>query len=117
MITFEQAKTLTEGQEVYFIYKSKIKEAKITSLTVFEAGKSPRITENNCRICYKVKGGTVEQVDWATERYTAHKLYLTKEEVAKDLITELSDKMMELEERLMAYQQKINEAKKFGGLS
>ena len=117
MITFEQAKALTQGQKVYFIYKNTIKEAKITSLTVFEAGKAPRITENNCRICYKVKGGTVEQFDWATEKYSCAKLYLSKEAVAKALITELHDKMMELEHRLMNYQQKINEAKKFGGLN
>ena len=113
MITFEQAQTLTEGQVVYCIQKNKIKEAKITSLTIFNKD----CTGQNHRICYMTKGGTAEHIEWVDRRFSAHQLYLSKEEVAKDLITELSDKMMELEGRLISYQQKIIEAKKFGGLT
>ena len=117
MITFEQAQTLTEGQVVYFIKENKIKEAKITSIHVFEASKKPPYSHSSCRICYKVKGGISEWIDWASESCSCSKLCLTKEEVAKALISDLSDKMMELEGRLISYQQKIIEAKKFGGLT
>ena len=117
MITFEQAKTLTEDQVVYTIKENKIKEAKITSITTIERGtRRTAFLRTSCRICYKLKGGTYEYVDWATEDFSVNKLYLSKEEVAKALIADISDKMMDLEERLMAYQQKIIVAKKFGGI-
>lgn len=117
MITYEQAKTLTEGQVVYTIKEKKIKEARITVLTSFEARHRPPYARASYRIGYRLKGGVHEYTDWALEDYPAITLYLTKEEAAEALVSDLSIRMQELEEQLMSCRQKIKEAKKFGGLN
>ena len=83
MITFEQAKTLTEGQVIYTIKENKIKEAKITDIRVFE--ESSVCPSARCRIFYKLKGGTLEHVAYVSTSYSI--FYLTKEEAAKALIS------------------------------
>lgn len=117
MITYEQAKTLTEGQVVYTIKEKKIKEARITVLTAFEARHRPPYARASCRICYKLKSGVHEYVDWASETYPAVTLYLTKEEVAEALISDLEICRQELEDQLTRLETQINAAKKFGGLN
>ena len=117
MITYEQAKTLAEGQVVYTIKENKIKEARITVLTAFKAGHRPLYTKASCHICFKLKGGVHEYTDWALENYPALNLYLTKEAVAEALISDLSVRRQELEDQLTRLEIQINEAKKFGGLA
>lgn len=116
MITYEQAKTLTEGQVVYTIKENKIKEAKVTSIMGYEEHPKPPYRKAAFRICYKLKGGVLEHTEWAMSNYAALGLYLTKEAVAEALVSDLSIRMQELEEQLMSCRQKIKEAKKFGGL-
>ena len=116
MITYEQAKTLTEGQVVYTIKEKKIKEARITVLTAFEARNKPPYSRASYRICYKLKGGVHEYVDWALEEYPAITLYLTKEEAANALIADLEVRRQELEDQLIRLETQINAAKKYGGL-
>lgn len=116
MITFEQAKTLTEGQVAYTIQKNKIKEVVITSITFYEERVAQPSRKAAFRISYKLKGGTVEYYDWALVRYAALNLYLTKEDVAEALISDLYIRRQELEDQLIRLEIRINEAKKFGGL-
>lgn len=116
MITYEQAKTLTEGQVVYTIKEKKIKEARITVLTAFEASHRPPYSNANCRICYKLKGGVQEYIVWALEKYPVTNLYFTKEEAANALIADLEVRRQELEDQLIRLEIRINEAKKYGGL-
>lgn len=116
MITFEQAKTLAEGQVVYTIKAKKIKEARITVITASEARHQPPYARANYRICYKLTRGVREYIDWALEEYPAITLYLTKEEAADALITDLEIRRQELEDQLIRLEIRINEAKKFGGL-
>lgn len=116
MITYEQAKTLVEGQVVYTIKENKIKEAKLTSIMGYKEHPKPPYRKAAFRICYKLKGGVLEHTEWAMSNYSALGLYLTKEAVAEALISDLSICMQELEEQLMSCKQKINAAKKFGGL-
>lgn len=116
MITYEQAKTLVEGQVAYTIQKNKIKEVVITSIIFSEERTVPPYRKAAFRIGYKLKGGTVEYYDWALVRFEALKLYLTKEEVAEALISDLEIRRQELEDQLTRLEIRINEAKKFGGL-
>ena len=116
MITFEQVKTLTEGQVVYTIKENKIKEARITSITEYKASEKPPYFKDSFRICYKLKGGTYEYTEWAMRNYSALALYLTKEAVAEALISDVSIRMEELEKQLASCKQKIEEAKSFGGM-
>lgn len=113
MITYEQAKTLTEGQIVYTIKENKIKEAKLTCVTCYEERTLPPYRRAAVRICYKLKGGTSEYIDWAMESYAALKLYLTKEDAAEALISDLNIRRQELEDQLTRLEIKINEAKKY----
>lgn len=116
MITYEQAKVLTEGQVVYTIKENKIKEAKLTCVTHFEARKRPPSPE--CvRLCYKLKGGTVELVDWVGRERPGSRVFLTKEAVAEAMIQEEMIAIEKLEKRLAQHRAKIEEAKKFGGLN
>ncbi len=116
MITFEQAKTLTDGQVVYTIKENKIKEARITSLTEYKASQEPPYFKDSFRICYKLKGGTYQYTEWSMKNYSAFALYLTKEAVAEAFISDMSIRMEELEKQLASCKQKIEEAKSFGGL-
>lgn len=116
MITYEQAKTLVEGQVAYTIKEKKIKEARITVLTAFEARHRPPYARASYRICYKLKSGVHEYTDWALEDYPAITLYLTKKEVADALISDLEIRRQELEDQLTRLEIRINEAKKFGEL-
>ena len=109
MITFGQAKTLKEGQVVYAIKNGAIKEVLITSIKVFkEAG--------SAHIFYKCKKGKTEYAVWAHGYLPAYDLYLTKEEVAKDYLSDLEHLKLSLEDELKACQQKIEKTKKFGGI-
>lgn len=116
MITYEQAKTLVEGQVAYTIQKNKIKEVVITSINHQEERVVPPYCKAAFRISYKLKGGTVEYYDWVLVRSAALKLYLTKEEVAEALLSDLYIRRQELEDQLTRLEIRINEAKKFGGL-
>lgn len=116
MITYEQAKTLVEGQVAYTIQKNKIKEVVITSITFHDERTIPPSRKAAFRIGYKLKGGTVEYYDWALVEYEVLTLYLTKEEVAEALISDLYIRRQELEDQLTRLEIRINEAKKFGGL-
>lgn len=117
MITYEQAKTLVEGQVVYTIKEKKVKEARITALTAFEASHKPPYSKANCRICYKLKSGVQEYIAWALENYPVVNLYLTREEAADALLSDLYIRRQELEDQLTRLEIRINEAKKFGGLN
>lgn len=116
MITYEQAKTLVEGQVAYTLQKNKIKEVVITSITFHEERTVPPYRKAAFRIGYKLKGGTVEYYDWALVQYEILTLYLTKEEVAYALMSDLYIRRQELEDQLTRLEMRINEAKKFGGL-
>lgn len=116
MITYEQAKTLVEGQVAYTIQKNKIKEVVITSINHQEERVVPPYRRAAFRIGYKLKGGTVEYYDWALVQFEALKLYLTKEAVVEALLSDLEIRRQELEDQLIRLEMRINEAKKFGGL-
>lgn len=116
MITYEQAKILVKGQVAYTLQKNKIKEVVITSITFHEERIVPPYCKAAFRIGYKLKGGTVEYYDWALVRYAALALYLTKEDVAEALVSDLYVRRQELEDQLTRLEIRINEAKKFGGL-
>jgi len=116
MITYEQAKTLVKGQVAYTIQNNKIKEVVITSITFHEERVAQPSRKAAFRIGYKLKGGTVEYYDWALVQYEILTLYLTKEEVAEALISDLYIRRQELEDQLTRLEIRINEAKKFGGL-
>lgn len=117
MITYEQAKTLVEGQVAYTIQKNKIKEVVITSIIFSEERVVPPYRRAAFRIGYKLKGGTVEYYDWILVSIVSLKLYLTKKEAADALISDLEIRRQELEDQLTRLEIRINEAKKFGGLT
>lgn len=96
MITYEQAKTLVAGQVAYTLQKNKIKEVVITSITFHEERTVPPYRKAAFRIGYKLKGGTVEYYDWALVQYEILTLYLTKEEVAEALVSDLEIRRQEL---------------------
>ena len=116
MITYEQAKTLVKGQVAYTIQKNRIKEVVITSVTFYDERAAQPSRKAAFRVGYKLKGGTVEYYDWALIRFEILTLYLTKEEVAEALISDLYIRRQELEDQLTRLEIRINEAKKFGGL-
>ena len=111
MITYEQAKTLAKDQVVYTIKEKKIKEARITVLTAFEARNKPPYARASCRICYKLKSGVHEYTDWALEDYPAITLYLTKGEAAEALLSDLEIRRQELEDQLTRLETQINAVK------